>query len=304
VPENLRRARFGLASAALGDGYASFGYSGRVTDAYPYWNWWYDEYAVDLATGRSSTLQRDTGWLGQPVTPLYQMIWAGSNPDAVTNPGAETNLAGWTFWYNTAEITSTFTRDTTTAAAGSASFKVTVPNTTSIDWYVNISSNGMLQVFQGSVYSATFWARASVPRTITVVASNSGAGRKVDIGTTWKQYQVALVPLWSAPDSKLGFFLGVGAGDVWIDDAHLQQGATTLYRRDFQNGVVLVNPSNVNLTVPMGSGYKNILGLRDLVTNNGSAATSVTVNGGDARFLISTGDVAAPAAITDLRFWP
>ena len=304
VAENLRRARFGLASAALGDGYATFGYSARVTDVYPYWNWWYDEYAVDLASGQSTTLQRDTGWLGQPLTSVYQMIWAGTNPDAVPNPGAETDLGGWTFWYNTAEITATFARDTTTAAAGRASFKISVPNATSVDWYVNIASNGSIPVSPGSVYSATFWARASVARTITVVAGNSGASRRVDIGTTWKQYQVALVPLWSSASSNLAFFVGLGAGDVWIDDAHLQQGATTLFRRDFQNGTVLVNPSNVNLTVPLGSGYRSILGQRDLVTNNGAPATSVTVNGGDARFLISTGDVVAPASITDLRFWP
>src|SRR5580765_1497090 len=50
---NLIKVRYGLASAALGSGVAAFGPGKNVRDA-PYQDWWYDEYAVDLSTGRSS----------------------------------------------------------------------------------------------------------------------------------------------------------------------------------------------------------------------------------------------------------
>ncbi|MBK7368334.1 MAG: hypothetical protein IPJ04_10610 [Candidatus Eisenbacteria bacterium] len=52
--ENARRVRFGLASAALGGGYGVFGPSDRNVRTAPYQAWWYDEYAVDRATGQSS----------------------------------------------------------------------------------------------------------------------------------------------------------------------------------------------------------------------------------------------------------
>ena len=294
--DNCRRARLGLGSAALGDGYASF-VPGQRTPLIPYYTYWYDEFAVDLTTGTSSPLLAKTGWLGQPLGPYYQMIWAGTNPDAVTNPGAETNLSGWTFWCNSAQINSTFTRDAGTAAVGGASFKVTVPNTTTVDWYVNFASNGSIWGQLGYTYSATFWAKASTPRNITVVASNTGASRVVAIGTTWKQYQAALVPLWSG-QANLAFFLGVGAGDVWIDDAHLQQGATSIYRRDFQKGMVLVNPSYNVLPVPLAHSYRKILGTADPITNNGTSITTATVNPLDALFLIDSNATAGVAGAT------
>ena len=52
--------------------------------------------------------------------------------------------------------------------------------------------------------------------------------------------------------------VGGEAGDVWIDDAHFQQGATSLWRRDFQNGIVLVNPASQTLSAPLGATPKYV----------------------------------------------
>ena len=43
--DNERRARFGLGSASLGDGYASFVPGQRSPDQ-PYYSWWFDEFGV------------------------------------------------------------------------------------------------------------------------------------------------------------------------------------------------------------------------------------------------------------------
>ena len=121
---NTRKVRFGLASAALGNGYGVFGPSDRVATTAPYHAWWYDEYSVDLATGRSSTQLAHTGWLGQPLGPAYQMIWAGTNPDAVSNPGFESSVStGWSF-VRSGPAVATITRDATTAAVGTSSAKI------------------------------------------------------------------------------------------------------------------------------------------------------------------------------------
>ena len=54
-PTNTRVARYGLASATLGQGYGVVGVPERQSRLEPYHEWWYDEYAVDLATGQAST---------------------------------------------------------------------------------------------------------------------------------------------------------------------------------------------------------------------------------------------------------
>jgi hypothetical protein len=304
--ENLRQVRYGLGSAALGEGYGVFGFIGRVTDAYPYWTWWFDEYAVDLATGRSSDLARDTGWLGRPLGSCYQMIWVGNGPDAVTNPGLETDASGWTSYF--AVVGCSMTRDATTAGVGSASLKVHVSTPSTVDWHANIASTGSLAVNAGSTISATFWAKASSPRTIPVVAQDpatgAGARQYIVVDGTWRQYQVSMIATWSG-SARLQFFLGLEAGDVWFDDLHLQSGTTSLYRRDFANGSVLVNPGPADLTVPLGAGYRRILGTVAPAVNDGSDAATITVPSRDARFVISAAtDTIPPAAVQDATVRP
>jgi hypothetical protein len=296
---NLRKARFGLASAALGSGYAVFGPPARAPRPYPYHMYWFDEYAVDLATGRSSPNFGHTGWLGQPLGPYSQMIWLGAGPDAVSNPDFETDVTtGWGF---SASIPATLERDASTAAVGSASAHVNLPAAGSFSWAVAFNSSDVTTVLAYQPYSATFWARASAPRTITVAVSTLAA-TDIPITTEWRRYQVTLVPQ-SSGNATLQFFLADAAGDVWLDDIHFQAGASNVYRRDFQNGIVLVNPSAQTMTVALERDYRKILGARDLVANDGSTVTQVTVYPSDAVFLIGD-DRIAPNAVLDVQPGP
>jgi hypothetical protein len=104
-------------------------------------------------------------------------------------------------------------------------------------------------------------------------------------------------------DAQLQFHLGGQAGDVWVDDVHFQQGVTSLWRRDFQNGIVLVNPAFTPMTAPLGQSFRRISGVSDPATNDGAIVTQITVPPSDARFLIGD-DQIAPAAINDLRPLP
>lgn len=298
--ENARRVRFGLGSAALGSGYGVFNEGAPSTSDKSYLSWWYDEYSVNAATGLSSPSLSHTGWLGQPLAGWYQMIWVGTGPDAVTNPGFETDVTtGWSFGTNHG---STLERDITTAAVGSASARIRVPSVGSVPWTTAFGTTGSLPVQAGVLYSATFWAKASVPRPITVVAApavGSVASRSLMLDTTWRQHQVALYP--NAPaDARLRFYLGEAVGDVWFDDCHFQEGATALYRRDFQNGVVLVNPSGSSLTVPLEREFRRIGGVVDPFVNNGALVTQATVPGMDALFLIGD-DQIPPDPVLDLQ---
>jgi hypothetical protein len=300
--ENARRVRFGLGSASLGEGYGVFNIGNRNALDSPYQSWWYDEYAVDLGTGRSSTSIQHTGWLGRALGPYHQMIWVGSAPDAVTNPDFETDVTtGWNFSSHAA-VGATRAQDTSTSATGGASLRVTIPVSNPVVWYATVATTGTVPMVAGRIYSATFWARASQPRTVEVVATlpvGALAAATVSIGTSWAQYQVALRP-GSSGSAGLGFYLAGANGEVWLDDCHLQEGATTLYRRDFQNGIVLVNPSSQALTAPLGREYRRILGTVDPATNDGAPVTAATVGARDALFLIGD-DQIPPGDIQDLR---
>ena len=302
---NLRKVRFGLGSASLGSGCGVYGPSNINQRLYPFYNWWFDEYAVDLATGTASTQLAHTGWLGQPLGPYSQMIWPGTGPDPVTNSGFETDVTtGWTWTVN--DGVGTLTRDATTAAVGSASARVTVTTAGMFDYSMIMTTTGRLSMVQGQNYSATFWAKASTTRTIEISAGNLGqsgiASRAVEIGTQWKQYQVVLVPQTSGTVS-LQMLVGKTAGSLWFDDVHLQAGVFGVYRRDFQNGVVLVNPSATTQNVPLERVYRKIGGIVDPLVNNGTSVTQVSVAPSDAIFLIGD-DRIPPAAIGDLAPTP
>jgi hypothetical protein len=296
---NTRKVRFGLASAALGEGYGVFGPSARTPRPFPYHMYWYDEYAVDLATGRSSSNIVDTGWLGHALAPYSQLIWLGAGPDLVVNPGFETDLSGWTFTNN--GIPCTLTRDATTAGAGSASAHATVSAPGSIAGDVVLGTVAKWPIVAYTYYSATFWAKASAPRAITVAADYLAATR-ITITTDWRRYQVTFVPQLSGTVG-VQFYLAETAGDVWLDDIHFQNDVTNLYRRDFQNGIVLVNPTAQVMTTTLEREYRKILGTRDPVINDGATVTQVTVNPSDALFLIGD-DRTPPGAINDLQPGP
>lgn len=295
---NRRKVRFGLGSAALGEGFGVFGPADRNAATAPYHAFWYDEYAVDLATGAASPLLQHTGWLGQPLGPGYSMVWVGTNPDAVTNPGFETDLNGWTFLVF-GGVGAILTRDTTTAAVGSASARIDVPMVAPAAYYVALHSTGSIPVSAGQNYSATFWARSSPPRIAEIVAPDIAQIRLLAIDETWRQYQVVFDGTTSTT-GKVRFNLGSSTGTVWVDDVHFQQGVTSVRRRDFQNGTVLVNPTWAPVTAPMPAGYRRILGVVDPVVNDGTEASSVTVPNSDARFLLNR-DSRAPSRVLDLR---
>ncbi len=304
--DNMRKARFGLGTAALGGGYASIGNAARVSRNEQYMAWWYDEYAVDPGTGMASTQRAHTGWLGQPLGDPYQMVWVGPTPDAVTNPGFETDVtSGWRFF---TVLGATATRDTLSAPEGNASVRITCPTAVpDVPWSTVLSTLGGIPVLMYGEYSATFWARAERPRTIEVVAGYVGGGVSyarvvLPIDTVWRRYQVVLKP--NQPGTaRLDLMVAGETGDVWFDDVHFQQGVYGVYRRDFQNGSVLVNPGLTAQDVMLERPARRIAGVRDPAVNDGSFGASQRVGAWDALFLIGT-DITPPAAVRDLHAVP
>jgi hypothetical protein len=301
--DNTRRVRFGLGSAALASGYHVFGPSARQSRPQQYMSWWYDEYAVNRTTGNASTQLSDTGWLGQALGPYYQMVWVGAGPDGVSNSGFETSItSGWTLF---TVIGSVASADTSSAPEGSTSIRITVPTAVpAVPYSTAFTTTGTLPITINGQYAATFWAKASYPRTLRVAAAHptgggESAAQVINIDDQWRRYQVVLIP-WESGTATLAFHLAGMSGDVWLDDIHFKAGATSVYRRDFQNGIVLVNPSAGGQNVVLENTFRRITGSADPTINNGLSSSTQFVGPNDALFLIGS-DHTPPAAIKDLH---
>jgi hypothetical protein len=294
------RARYTLGVSCLGDGWAYLGGGAN----YRTYVGWYDEYSVDPLTGVTDTTGAHTGWLGQPLGPVSSVIWQGTAPDAITNTSFETDVtSGWTF-SSFAPASATISRDATTAGLGAASAKIHIATPGTVDWHVSLNSVGKLTLVPGTSYSATFRCRSSSPRTVHVLALNSGADRLLNVDTNWRQYQVVITPTTSIV-AGLSFFLGTQAGDVWFDDVHFQAGATSVWRRDFQNGIVLANPTELPLTVPLENPFRRIQGVRAPTVNNGAISPTQTIPPHEALFLLRASlDTTRPAAVQNLHPGP
>jgi len=67
--------------------------------------------------------------------------------------------------------------------------------------------------------------------------------------------------------------------------------------------VVLVNPTDLDLTVPLERNFYKIRGIADPATNDGASGQQFTVRARDALFLLGA-DQVKPAAILDLHTEP
>lgn len=78
-------------------------------------------------------------------------------------------------------------------------------------------------------------------------------------------------------DVKLGYA---------VDKPQTKSWKKGIYRRNFDNGMALVNPTNDYVTITIEAGYKHIKGKQDPIINNGQPATSITISPKDGVIMI------------------
>ena len=88
--------------------------------------------------------------------------------------------------------------------------------------------------------------------------TNYGLGAKIAIGTSWTLYSASFTPTATANDARLEFWVGDVAGDVWFDDVQIIPVAGDVYRRDYTNGVVLLNGTGSQQTIPLEGGLRRL----------------------------------------------
>jgi hypothetical protein len=306
--DDMRRARFVLGSAALGDGFGTINPDSLDT-ATNYLQWWYDEYGVDLATGRASSRLADTGWLGIALGAYTSLPTLGPADAAALNPGFESNLLGWNFLTSAG---SSWTRDTAQPAVGVASAHIAVAAPGVNGASTHVATAGYLSLWPSHAYRISFWMRAAQPRTVVVAAVNLYNGhdeitRSINPTAYWQHFDLDVTAPPYDATVDLEFRVGGTAIDTWIDDAHFTQSGLALYRRDFENGIVLVNPTAAPMSALLDVPCRRILGTVDPATNDGSVVTQATVPAFDALFLLRSASLVgagpAPDAGTPRLAW-
>ncbi|HEY4363275.1 MAG TPA: LamG-like jellyroll fold domain-containing protein [Bryobacteraceae bacterium] len=230
--------RFGLGLSLMGDGFFGF----DTGDSASQIAWWYDEYDFNL---------------GYPLGPAVQ-TGAGSSANLMANGGFEAGLSQWQL--TVANGKATLAVDTSIAAEGSASAHINVVSAGAANSVRLVQDKAAWSA--GVEYRIQFWARADAPRTITVSSVGSGpkSAAPIAIGTSWGFYSLSFTALTTPQIGRLEFWVGDIAGNIWIDDVRLVQEPSLVYRRDFTNGVVLLNGSATPQTVTLEAGLRRFKG--------------------------------------------
>ena len=272
-PDFERHKRFTMVSALLGDGYYSLDAAetghGNI--------WWEAEY---------DNAGRGKGYLGYPIGPM-QRVGVPTGVEQVVNGGFDaTTTAPWLTLLD--RVTGSFTRDTSTWHSSPASGRTQV---------TSVTGSGSFKVYRpvsvvgGRGYSLRFWAKATVPQEISLhLYSTSCPGvrclndTRIAIGTTWQSYEISFTASGTAAAAGLNIFVTV-PGAVWLDDVSLREGDTAVYRRDFDQGMVLLNYTNTPQTVNLGWSFQR-LSIPGSTVFNGATVTSEVVPPSDGRIFL------------------
>ncbi len=237
--------RFGLGVTLMNDGY----FAHELGDTLHGNDWWYDELDVDL------------GW---PLGPAVRLaVPGGPATDGIVNGGFEQALAPhWTHWANAAAgAVAVFCRDETASATGSASCRIEISNAgMGTGWHVALFQPA-LRIAEGELYDLKFFARANGTHPFSVGLQkgggdwrNYGLYKSLVADTGWREYTVTFAATESAADARLSFNVGSRAGTFWVDEVRLVPHAPDVFRREFTNGVVLLNGTSARRTLPVEGG--------------------------------------------------
>jgi len=167
-----------------------------------------------------------------------------------------------------------------------------------------MTNGGVMEAYIGKSWSVETWAGWAnmLARYARVMASITAP--KLGIFNQWgdpTDYQSMRYGLgscllgdgyYSFTDTSKGYY-----GVVWFDEFDVKLGTASpppttawskgTWRRDFANGIVLVNPKgNGAQTVTLDTNFVKIRGVQDPVTNNGQVVRTVTLNDRDAIILL------------------
>lgn len=297
VPSTNASFRFGFGMTLLADGH----YARQNSALHP--APWYDEYAVNVTPGSSNYgraiasnpsneagIRANKGWLGRPLGPRERIysdaVFAPQN-NLVGNGSFDSSIDGWQLRNLQGN------RDTATKFHGAASLRTT--GHSSFTGSVGGASirGPLINLVQGREYTLSFALRSSKPRDVYLRLDYSSNQGLVLATQRWTRV------VWTMTATSSGSFrpiinLGRESSTVWIDDLHVFDGDPNIFRRDFDNGVVVVNATPNGQTVNLGETLLRIQGTGQDGINNGASVISVYLPPYDAAILVRQDGASPP----------
>ena len=270
---NYRKMRFGLTTAMLNNGF--FSYEMNTNGHGSLCLMWFDEYD-NAGAGR--------GYLGQPIGPTAPIDLGSFTQTQIVSTGFN-SYADLGMWSLSADngYAASWSIDTSRPATGLGSLRVHVSESKGSDWRVWLVAQP-ITVNGGTNYTLTFRARADHPLAILASCGQDHAPwtiwfqfYSVPLTTEWQQFTFTAPSMGSDKQARLIFGLGKTTGTIWLDDVLLQTARPDIYRRDFEHGIVLVNASTDQVTIPLGGTFKKINGTQDRSVNEGTTVNDVTI---------------------------
>jgi hypothetical protein len=287
--EDISTHRFTLGTTLLGDGF--YDYDLFDARSAPYW---FDEFSVNK-DGVAVEDRRHKGYLGLALNEAMELktpstvIWeedfdAGTLPPEMwADPGVYVSQQPGEIISGTGSLIIDNPDHTQQAFITAGTIPNDVPLTPGNTYMIEFDWE-ILETVDGGVAS-NIWGTETPPayQLPGVVAGDSG---RVHFPLT----------LQSGSDFTAVFHLGGGGGKVAFDNVRITQGGAGPWRRDFENGFVLVNPINRpytfepdELSGPLSrTGIKRILGTQAPQVNSGQPVTdSLTLAPFDAIILLT-----------------
>jgi Carbohydrate binding domain len=239
--------RFGLALAMMDDGYFLHDFGDNSSPV----TWWYDEYNFNM---------------GMPAAP-YQLIGNDFGPNQLVNSSFESGLSSWLFSVSSDGVAAANAYvESTTFQDGVASAHVNVSSADTAAYRIVLEQDN-LALTAGTEYQVDFWAKSDVYFPLHLIMqggkplfANYGMSTTLTLGSGWNHYTISFIASNTASDGRLEFQFGCYPGNVWIDNVRFSTAPVRLYRRDFQNGVVLLNGTNTPQTLSLESGLSRFSG--------------------------------------------
>jgi hypothetical protein len=259
------RMRYGLATALMGDGLFSYDYG---PDGHGD-RWWYDEYGrpggPDANLPPTNTLP-PRGYLGRPVGAPEIVDSLPHTIDQVVNGSFDNGLDNWSGFVDpNSPAQATFDVDATGGADGSPAAHVVISNSHSAD-LVDLRQLNLATVANRQ-YTVSFWGRSLMTHTIDVQLIvdptpwiSTGFNVQATLTPDWQLFRLTDAALRTRSDLRLVFQLGSQSDEVWLDGIQFQEGVEGVWARPFQNGLALINTTDVAQTVLLPDYYRKLNG--------------------------------------------
>ena len=273
-PNNYQHMRLMLTATLMGSAY--FGIDKGPEDHSD--TWLYDEYNIDL---------------GQPLE---------SGQILGDNPLYNGSFANLNYWQTEVHYPLNPSNSILLGNDGGNTYaECHINNTDGVFWHYALKqdNNSSLYFLNNENYLIEFRARADHNRIIQVaVSENFGnynwltSAITAELTTEWQNYTFFVTSMNTAnltPNQiRFIFFMGQEDGTIGIDDVSIRHiDINRILKREFENGIVLCNPTSTSKTINLPRTYYHLEGSQAPQVNNGLPCSTVNLPAYDGVILLS-----------------